>query len=139
METSKNSLAKGTFRGQVLLYLIVGAWNTVFGYACFSGIYYVLHGRISYSYMIAYTVSSTVTIFVAFLGYKHLVFRTKGNFLRECMRCYTVYAGATIGGFLLLTALVEGAGLSAYIAQAIVTFLSVACSFFGHRNYSFRP
>jgi putative flippase GtrA len=131
--------------GQFVRYLVVGAWNTLFGYATYAALTAVLTPLIPYSYMVASLLSSIVNITVAFLGYKWFVFKTKGNYLREWARCVAVYSGAIAIGLALLPILV---GIvrhatryqreAPYIAGAMLTGVSVVFSFVGHRKFSFR-
>lgn len=130
--------------GQVVRYLIVGAWNTLFGLALYSGLTYVLTGRIPLAYMVAAALSNVIAITVAFLGYKWFVFKTKGNYLREYLRCYVVYGTTAMVGLALLPILVAllnwilGCRPSVpYIAGVILTGGTVVVSFFGHRQFSF--
>jgi putative flippase GtrA len=131
--------------GQFGRYLVVGAWNTLFGYASFAALTAVLTPLIPYSYMAASLVSSILNITVAFLGYKWFVFKTKGNYLREWARCVMVYSGSIAIGLALLPVLVgiirhtsryeRGAP---YIAGALLIGISVVFSFVGHKRFSFR-
>lgn len=130
---------------QLIRYLIVGGFNTVFGYGCFAGLNYLLTGRVPYAYMVASIGSSVIAITVAFLGYKWFVFKTKGNYLREYLRTYVVYGSSSILGLLLLPILVALVGrflknqiLVPYVAQAIAIPLVVVSSFIGHKRFSFR-
>jgi len=50
--------------------------------------------------------SSLLNITVAYFGYKWFVFKTKGNYLREWMRCVAVYSGGIIFALPALPALV---------------------------------
>jgi len=131
--------------GQVIRYLIVGGFNTLFGYGCFAVLNYLLTGRVPYPYMVAGVGSNVIAITVAFLGYKWFVFRTKGNYLREYLRTYLVYGSSAILGLLLLPFMVALVGrilknqvLVPYVAQAIATPLVVISSFVGHKRFSFR-
>jgi putative flippase GtrA len=132
--------------GQFLRYLLVGGWNTVFGYTCFFLMNRWLSRVITaYPYIVAGLASSLINITVAFLGYKWFVFRTKGNYLREWLRTLAIYSGSIVFSTLALAPLV---GLirhttpyrsqAPYIAAAIVMVFTVFGSFFGHRHFSFR-
>ena len=58
-------------------YLLVGAFNTVFGYALSLLIYHFLQRDLS---IIAIGIMiNVISITVAFLGYKLLVYKTTGN------------------------------------------------------------
>ncbi len=131
--------------GQFGRYLVVGVWNTLFGYASFAALTAILTPLVPYSYMVASLLSSILNITVAFLGYKWFVFKTKGNYLREWTRCVMVYSGSIAIGLVLLPVLVvlirhitsyeRGAP---YIAGALLIGVSVVFSFVGHQKFSFR-
>ncbi len=129
---------------QVLRYLIVGAWNTLFGYSLFAALTYLLTGVVPYAYMAASVLGNVGAITVAFFGYKWFVFRTKGNYLREYLRCYVVYGTAMLVGLALLPIVVYllehvvGLHRSApYVAGAMLTVGTVLMSFVGHKRFSF--
>ncbi len=131
--------------GQFVRYVVVGAWNTLFGYATFAALTALLAPVIPYSYMAASLLSSVVNITVAFLGYKWFVFKTKGNYLREWARCVVVYSGSIAVSLALLPVLVaiishatQYKREAPYIAGALLTVVSVVFSFVGHRKFSFR-
>ena len=130
--------------GQIVRYLVVGAWNTLFGYGLYALLTYLLTPLIPYAYMAAALLGTVVCITVSFLGYKIFVFRTRGNFLREYLRCYVVYGTSTIVNLALLPVLVTVLNLyvepqvySPYIAGAILTAGTVVVSFIGHQRYTF--
>ncbi len=131
--------------GRVLRYLLVGGFNTAFGYSTFAGLNYFLTGRVPYPYMVASVGSSIASITVAFFGYKLFVFKTKGNALREYLRTYVVYGSSALLGLVLLPILVALLNLVTtrqllvpYIAQALTIPLVVVASYLGHREFSFR-
>lgn len=126
-------------------YLVVGAFNTLFGYASYAALTAVLAPRIPASYLPATLISSPINITVAFLGYKWFVFRTKGNYLKEWARCFAVYFSGILGGLVLLpivvTALRYGLGMrksAPYVAGALITVFGVMYNFLGHKKFSFR-
>lgn len=130
---------------QFARYLLVGGFNTLFGYGVFALFNWLMRGWGSYSYMYAAVAANFVAISVAFLGYKWFVFRTKGNYLREWIRCFGVYgASALIGivGLPILVPLLEPhmarPELASYVAAALLMGITVVFSFFGHRKVSFR-
>ena len=130
---------------QFARYLLVGGFNTLFGYGLFALLNWSFAGLGSYSYMYASILASLVALTVAFLGYKWFVFRTRGNYLAEWLRVVSVYGTTSLLGALALPLLVPlirahlaHPGRAPYIAGAIVTLFTVISSFFGHRNISFR-
>jgi putative flippase GtrA len=80
----------------IFRYLAVGACNTIFGYGCFALFTLLLTPVLSYGYVAASILANLFSITFAFLGYKWLVFKTKGNYLREWIRCVGIYAGGMI-------------------------------------------
>ena len=126
-------------------YLMVGAFNTVFGYGLFAAFNYALRNVGSYSYMLASLLSNLIAITVAFLGYKWFVFKTKGNYVQEWIRCLGVYGGGmllTLAGLpilvpLLRRALVGRPQAAPYLAAGIMAVVVVIVSFFGHKHISF--
>lgn len=131
--------------GQLIRYVVVGGWNTAFGYGVFALLNYWLTGHIAYPYMVANAISTVTAITVAYFGHKFIVFRTKGNYLREYLRFYMVYGAAALLGFVLLPLFVLLCGLFIfpakyvpYVAQALVIPVIVLFSFLGHKRFSFR-
>jgi len=122
----------------------VGACNTIFGYGCFALFTLLLTPVLPYAYVLASLLANLFSITFAFFGYKWFVFRTKGNYLKEWIRCVGVYAGSMILSVAALPFVVgiirrqPGHDRSApYIAGAIVLVFSIVFSFFGHRHISF--
>jgi putative flippase GtrA len=131
--------------GQLGRYLLVGIWNTAFGFGLYAGFTALLARYISNSYLPALLLSNLVSITVSFLGYKWFVFKTQGNYLKEWARCVSVYSGSMLFAFVTLPPLVYffrnvlGYPRQApYLAGAVITGLSVIISFFGHKHISFR-
>jgi putative flippase GtrA len=130
---------------QLVRYLLVGGFNTAFGYGLFALLNWSFTGLGSYSYMYAAVLSNLIAITVAFLGYKWFVFRTRGNYLIEWIRCLGVYGSSMLislaGLAVLVPVLRRGLHrpeLASYIAAAIMMVVTVILSFFGHKNISFR-
>lgn len=153
---------------QFLRYLLVGGWNTAFGYFLYAGFTWILSRHLAHGYIYAAILANIIAISVSFLGYKWFVFRTRGNYLHEWVRCLAVYGTAALPNLLLLPAVVNlliyvfhvppGAKVghlshwqfslesfratfltAPYIAGALLTVFTVIFSFFGHRHFSFRP
>jgi putative flippase GtrA len=96
--------------GQFFRYLCVGIFNTLFGYTTFVIALTLLNRAVPvrYLYLTAPAASIITTPFnitVAYFGYKFFVFRTKGNYLPEWLKCFAVYGTGMIPGLLVLSAL----------------------------------
>ena len=138
-------LLRGVPPGQLGRYLLVGIWNTMFGYGIFALLTALLDIYMPASYMVAALLSSVLCITVSFLGYKWFVFKTRGNYFKEWTRCLLVYSGSIVMGLVLLPPVVflmsylTGNPRSApYLAGAVILSLQVIISFLGHRTFSFK-
>lgn len=144
---ARGGIAKHIPPTQLFRYLLVGGWNTIFGYTCFFLInQWLTHKMPTYSYIAASLSSNFISITVAFLGYKWFVFRTKGNYLKEWLRSLIVYSGTIIFSALALAPLVglirhitRFQSQAPYVAGGLVASITVISSFFGHKHISFRP
>lgn len=131
---------------QFVRYLLVGGFNTAFGYGLFALLNWFFTDRLGpFSYMYASVLAGLISITVAFLGYKWFVFRTKGNYFVEWLRCLGVYGSSMIIGLVGMPILVpilqknlHRPQSASYIAAAIMTIVTVLFSFVGHKNVSFR-
>jgi putative flippase GtrA len=121
---------------QKIDYLLVGGWNTVFGYCTFLALYYLLSHRTHY--LLLLLVSNIFSITNAYIGYKVFVFKTRGNYLQEYLRFYVVYGTAMALSFVLLPVCVEIFRMSPPLALGGIMFINVAFSYFGHKSFSFR-
>ena len=116
-------------------YLLVGAYNTIFGYFVFLLLYYLFGARVHY--LIIFLFSNVAAITNAYIVYKGFVFKTKGNYLREYLMFYVVYGGVMALNFILLPVLVELFQIIPPVAQGLLVSLSVIFSYVGHKHYSF--
>jgi putative flippase GtrA len=131
--------------GQFVRYIAVGGFNTVFGYGIYALLTWLFSGLGSYNYLYAAVLGNLITITVAFLGYKWFVFRTRGNYLVEWIRCFGVYGSSILIGLVGLSILVpilrhilHKPERAPYIGGALLMVVVVAFGFFGHKNFSFR-
>jgi putative flippase GtrA len=132
--------------GQFFRYILVGVWNTGFGYAMFALFTYLLSQRWPrYGYIPGGLLASVFSITVAFFGYKFFVFKTRGNYLREWMRCVAVYGSSIAIGTVVLPCvvyLIRHATTmdtkAPYVGAALMTGFNAIYNFLGHRKFSFR-
>ncbi len=116
-------------------YLLVGGWNTIFGYFTFVLLYFLFSQRIHYLFLLV--ISNILSITNAYIGYKIFVFKTKGNYVREYLRFYLVYGGVMLLNFIALPIIVELSPLAPPIAQGGFICVTVVFSYFGHKHFSF--
>lgn len=136
--------------GEVVRFLLVGAFNTVFAY-----ILYILALHFYGQLMphrgkplladFASLTAKPLAITVAFLGYKHFVFRTHGNYLKEWLRCFAVYGLSTPAELVILplaTTFFLHFSLSHAWAPHLAGIVNSICiasySYFAHKKFSFK-
>lgn len=120
---------------RVIRYLLVGAWNTLFGIGIYTLLVLLLGGTIHY--LVLLIPANIIAITESFLTYKYIVFRTRGNGWGEYFRCYAVYGGVALTGVGGMFILVDWAGIHPIAANIIITLITVVCSYLGHRFFSF--
>ncbi len=128
------------------IYLIIGIWNTVFGTAVYFGCVWLFNPVGRFGYMIGAVLSSIIGVTQSFLSYKWFVFKTKGNYLSEYIKCWTVYGTATLINTALLPVIVEITRCvlsqeyktyAPYIGGVLLTGITVLISFAGHSKFTF--
>lgn len=122
-------------RDQRVAFLVVGGVNTVVGFLCFAGFLLLLGQR---RYLAVLVCAHVVSVLIAFVLYRFVVFRVRGHVLADLWRFETVYLAALAVNFVLLPLLVEIAHLPVLLAQALIVFVTSVMSWVGHKHYSFR-
>jgi len=120
-----------------LRFVLVGAWNTLFWYGTFTGLYWATR-PFGVHYLVVLFATHWISLTNAYLCHKYLVFRAMGKIsLAEYFRFSLVYAFAFVVNLVTLPLLTNFAGLNPVIAQGLIVAGTVAMSFFGHSNFSF--
>ncbi len=122
-------------RREQLLYLIVGAWNTVFGYGVWAVMQYLLGDTLNY--LVILVLSWPLAVLNAYVGYRFIVFRSKGSVLKELPRFSLVYVASLVANLLVLPIALRVLPFSIYVDQAIFLVVVVVVSYLGHKYYSF--
>lgn len=117
-------------------YLLIGAFNTFFGYSVFAALW-LLWGQ-TFHYIVVLAISHIIVVTSAFFCYRIWVFRKKGGIGGDFVRFNMVYLGAFIFNILVLPVLVEGMHFHPLVAQALVVVVTVVASYLLHRRFSFR-
>jgi putative flippase GtrA len=122
-------------RREQLLYLVVGAWNTVFGYTVWALMQYVLGDTLNY--LVILLLSWPIAVLNAYIGYRYIVFRSRGPILRELPRFSLVYVASLVANLALLPIALRVLPFSIYIDQALFFGAVVVASYLAHKYYSF--
>lgn len=119
-----------------LRFLVVGGWNTGFGYLAFVALYWLLAARLHY--LAIATASHFLAVTQSFVSQRQLVFHAAGPWMPQYLR-FNVASLATLGGSLcLLFVLVDKLGLHVLVSQAVTTAVVVVASYLLHKHYSFK-
>ena len=125
-------------------FLIVGVWNTVFGYVVFLLLNEAFSLFLSpryVAYMTASVFGNVLAITNAFFFHKHFTFKSKEagwGVLREYFRFTGTYLFTFILGLILLPVFVEVLGMTPQIAAAVIILICTVFSYLGHSRFSFR-
>ncbi len=124
-------------------FLLVGAWNTLFGYLVFIGLnalFLPVLGAPRAAYMTAMVIATIVAIINAFVFHKYITFRSRVRgfaILNELARFSTTYLITFALSCILLPVFVEIFHLGVPVAGAIITIICTGISYVGHSRFSF--
>jgi putative flippase GtrA len=118
------------------MYLVVGTWNMVFAYGCFSLLYYLFHEHLPSSGIlaIAYVISSIMGFFTM----RHLVFAPVTHPLIEYLRYQSVYLPLVAMNLVVLPLALRYSDLNAYVIQALFAVFAVVAAYLGNKYFTFR-
>lgn len=119
-----------------LRFLVIGAWNTLFGLGVFNLLVTLNRGRLHY--LVVTAVAQVIAVTAAYAAYKIFVFRTRGDIVREYFRFWSSQLALIGLQLALMWLFVSAAGLDLRLAQALTTVVSVAVSWLLHSRFSFR-
>jgi len=130
-------------RREQILYLVVGGWNTLFGYAAFALLYHLLHdvagvARIPGS-MTALVCASVLGVANNYVLYRTIVFRSHGAVRREVPRFIVVYACALGVNLAVLPVALHELPFNVYAIQAVYTLVVVVTTYVANKYFSFAP
>lgn len=127
---------KRLFTDERVRFLLVGGFNTFFGFAVFSALQFSVGSVITIfgSLYISHAISSTVAFFL----YRHFVFTVSGHFWRDFARFQSVYAVPLLTNTLLLPVIIVVFHVNPYVAQATTIVVLTIVSYFGHKFFSFK-
>jgi putative flippase GtrA len=117
-------------------YLLVGAWNTAFGYFASILIYYYFINTLPL--WVILTISNIIAITVAFMTYKLFVFKKRGNWLLEYIKCYLVYGMSAIITSVITIILVNISGVRFWLSQGVSIGIVAIFSYLAHKKFTFK-
>lgn len=136
MNSSENKREIFVVNSQKLRYLFVGGVNTIFGYFCGVALYKMLVP--GFNTATAALIANILAITFSFLTYKIFVFKTKGNWFSEYLKAFVVYGSVALVAIFLLWIFIEKLNISIWLAQGLVTVLTIIVSYIGHARFTFK-
>jgi putative flippase GtrA len=120
---------------QHVKFVLIGIYNTLFGYLVFAGLHVGLR-RVNYMFVLI--VSRELSVVSAFVAYRLFVFKVRGALVGDFLRFWMVYSGALVLNLIALPLLVEVVGINVLVAQAMTIVLTVISTWIGHNYFSFK-
>ena len=125
-------------------FILVGIWNTIFGYLVFillETLFSIILSPRYVAYMSAMVIGQVIAVINAFIFHKYYTFRsrTKGkDLIKEFFRFTTTYIFTFILSLILLPILVEVFDIPPKIAGAVLILILTVISYLGHSKFSFK-
>ena len=125
-------------------FVLVGLWNTIFGYLVFVGLDYLFNVFFSQryvAYMSAAVLANILAIINAYIFHKFVTFRSPLRGLAiipELVRFFSMYLFSFFLGLVLLPVFVELFHFDHKIAGALLIPITTIISYLGHYRFSFR-
>jgi putative flippase GtrA len=123
------------YREQVL-FLVVGGWNTIFQFACFSILYYLLQDLLhpDVIVLLSYLIASVN----GFLCFRWFVFRAADRPLMRYLRYNLIYVPLLLAYMFVLPWALAHTAMSAYAMQALFTLVAIVLGYVGNKYFAFR-
>lgn len=115
-------------------FLAVGAVNTIVGFVLFA-FFHAMWGNSRW--LLTLLCSHVISVVIAFVLYRYLVFRVRGHLLRDAWRFETVYLSGLAINAVLLAIGVDWFHLDALLVQVFVMIFTAIWSYVGHGRFSF--
>jgi len=126
------------------IFVLVGIWNTIFGYGLFcllDTLFAWLFSTRSVAYMCAMGLAQPLAVINAYICHKYITFKSEAKgkaIIAEFFRFSTTYVVTFCLSLVLLPALVEIGHIQPKISAAIITLICTVISYLGHSRFSFR-
>lgn len=119
-----------------LKFAITAAINASFAFFISVSIYEILKNYLHI--VIIGFICGIAGITFSFLSYKLFVFKTKGNWVEEYIKCYVVYGATMMLSIIGLWFLVDFLHLKFWITNIILQAVCFCLSWIGHNRFTFK-
>ena len=128
---------------QKFRFLIVGAWNSMFGYLVFCCFFILFRNNFTFllPHVVALFISQCISLFHNFYTHKNLTFRhisRTGQFYRDFSRFSSVYVILYLASLVFIYLFIDILHINPFLSAILVILVVYLFGgFFGHKNYSF--
>lgn len=125
-------------------FVLVGVWNTIFGYSVFcllDTLFSHLFSARYIAYMSAMVLGQIIAVINAYIFHKYITFKStvKGKgIIIEFLRFFMTYVVTFCLSLILLPLFVEIGHITPKISGAFVILICTIISYLGHSRFSFR-
>lgn len=118
-----------------LRFLVVGTYNTLFGWGVFALLHLAFADRVHYLWLLVVAHFAAVTN--AFVAHRQVTFQAQGSLVSQFLRFNLSYLGALGLGLVALPLGVSMFHAHPLVVSAVLTVLTVGVSYLLHRHFSF--
>jgi putative flippase GtrA len=118
-------------------FLVIGAYNTGFGYACFVLLYITL--GVAVNYLLIQVFAHFLSVLNAFYWHRRVTFRSSLPWWPEFLRFNLSYLGVLAASLVALPLMVRLLHIHPLLAAAVITAAGVVASYVLHARFSFAP
>ncbi len=129
-------LARLWKNSQRLRFVVVGVWNTLFGYAVYALLLHLFADRIHY--LVLLCIAHFLAVANAFCWHRSVTFQSSAHWPWQFVRFNVSYLGALAFSVVVLPLLVTRLRISPLVGGAQVMVLSVTLSYIVHKRFSFK-
>ena len=125
-------------------FVLVGIWNTIFGYGIFclfDTVFAWLFSTRFAAYMCAMVLARILAVINAYICHKYITFKSEAKgkaIIGEFFRFSTTYVVTFCLSLFLLPALVEIGHITPKISAALIILICTVISYLGHSRFSFK-
>lgn len=131
------------FNKRKIKFLVVGGWNTIFGFIAFIVLYKIFSRIFTVQYF-AYTsaqiIGTPLAIINAYIGHKIFTFQSKvkgKKMIYEFLRFSTTYASIFLLSLFIMPFTVEVLNIQPIISAMILNIVVIITSYIGHSKFTF--
>ena len=115
---------------------MVGGWNTLFQFGCFSLLYYLFQD--SFHPDVIVVISYLIASVNGFLCFRWIVFRAADRPLTRYLRYNLIYIPLLLTYMFVLPWALAHTSLNAYAMQALFTLVAIVLGYVGNKYFAFR-